>query len=91
MKTVKFAPEKLQASKQTLSMLLSQANTKEDGFTVDQVRMAVKAIDKIEASEDEIAFEDAEYAYVVDRVKSARFTVASHDAIEFVDAVLSAA
>lgn len=89
MKTIKFASEKSQESKKTLAMLISQPNTKDDGFTIDQIRLALKAIDKIESAGDEITFEDAEYEYVEARVKSARFAAASHDAIAFVDAVLT--
>lgn len=90
MKTVKFTSAKSQEYKTILGALLSQTNAKDEGFTIDQVRTAIKAMDKIESSGDEIAFEDTEYAYVADRVKSARFTVASRDVVEFVDAVMGA-
>jgi hypothetical protein len=90
MKTVKFAPAKSQEYKAILGALLSQTNAKDEGFTIDQVRTAIKAMDKIEAAGDDVAFEDTEYAYVAERVKGARFTVASRDVVEFVDAVLNA-
>lgn len=87
MKTIKFPTEVAQDSKTLLKVVVS--NHKE-GFTIDQVRVGIKILDKIEAAEDEVVLEDAEYAFAVQQINSTKWKIISQDIIDFVDTVTNA-
>jgi len=88
MKTIKFPAGKADFFKDILKNTVGSAP--ERGYSIDDVRLAIKAIDKIDAATNEIELEDAEYGFVASRVKQAQWKIASPDIIEFVDCVSGA-
>lgn len=86
MKTIKFPVDKTDAFKELLKNTVGSAPEK--GYSIEDVRLAIKAIDKIDAAIDEINLEDAEYGFVASRVKQVQWKIASPDIIEFVDCVI---
>lgn len=88
-KTISFEVENAKEYKNLLKNTIGAAP--EQGYTIDQVRMGIKVLDKIEASTDEkLALEDAEYAFVRERIESIKWSVATPQVIAFYDAVTGA-
>lgn len=55
------------------------------GYSVDDVRLAVKAIDALEKAKDKVEFEDNVYEFVKKSINEAKFITASKELVEFID------
>ncbi len=60
-------------------------NAPAQGYSVDEVRLAVKAIDCLEKAKDEASFEDNVWEFVKEKVNGAKFVMASKELAEFLD------
>lgn len=89
MKTITFDPT---AGKESIEMLKGiVAQSPEGGYDLPQLRAALKLADRLDAATaNELVLEDAEYSFLVDRIKSVRWTVANRDVANFIDAILNA-
>lgn len=63
----------------------------EGGFTIEEVRLGLKVLDKIEASHDQLELEDAEFVWVKKRSDATRWVRITPDIVSFVDAIENAA
>jgi len=55
------------------------------GFSVEDVRLAVKGIEAVEASKTEVGLEDAVYNFLMNCLKDAEYTVAGKELVQFFD------
>lgn len=63
-------------------------NAPSDGYTMEEVRVLIKAIDKLEASPaGEVMFEDEEWKHVKARMNKVRWAQASAEIVAFVDKI----
>lgn len=89
MKNIKFDVEKATQSKEALKGLIAPAP--EGGYTIEQVRSGIKVLDKIAASQTEtLELEDADYDFVLQRLRSAKWVAADHFVVSFYDAIVNA-
>ena len=68
-----------------INLLEILKNAPAEGFSVDEVRKAVKAIDLLEVAKKEVSFEDADWEFVKKAVSEAKFRVATKELSEFLD------
>lgn len=89
MKKIVFEVEGAERFKEALKQLIGPAP--ENGYTIDQVRAGIKVLDKIAASQGEvIELEDAEYAFVAQRVRESKWAGADPFVVSFYDAIMGA-
>jgi len=69
--------------KEVLLDLLRLAPTQ--GYTVDEVMKAAKAIEELKKAKGEVNFEDDIWGFVSQRVKQAKFRAASKELSRFLD------
>ena len=69
--------------KSNLLVMLKTAPTQ--GYSVDDVRLAVKAIEAIEKANKEVKFEDQVWEFVKKTVNQAKFRVATKELVEFLE------
>jgi uncharacterized protein YlaI len=60
-------------------------NAPAQGYTVQDVRLAVKALDALEKAEGQVNFEDEVFEFVKRTVNEAKFRVASRELVEFLN------
>jgi len=60
-------------------------NAPAQGYSMEEVRLAVKAIEALEKSKDKVDFEDAEWEFVKGAVEKAKFVVATKELVKFLD------
>lgn len=80
-------------SKVQLIQILSVPANPQQGLTLDEVRKSSKILDKLEGLAPEelgLTLEDAEHAFLVDRLNNTKFTVAHRVVVNMVDAVVNA-
>lgn len=58
-------------------------NAPAQGYTVQDVRLAVKALDALEKAEGHVDFEDEVYEFVKNTVNQAKYRIASKELVEF--------
>jgi hypothetical protein len=87
MKTIIFPEDKAKSFCELLGMCCSIAPDKGQPFTIDEIRIAIKILDKVEAGSAVVELEDAEYALASRRTKAMTWKVASRDIAEFVAAI----
>lgn len=90
MKTISFPADKAEDFKKMLALIIGAA-PEGGALTIEEVRISLKVLDKIEKSENDIELEDADHAIVKKRVTSTKWRVASEDVVQFHDAVANAA
>ena len=83
MKTLKLKKLNNFDYKEVLLAMLK--NAPEKGYTVDDIRKAMKAIDVLEAAKDEVEFEDDVFNFVKDVVSQAKYRMASKEIIGLFD------
>ena len=60
-------------------------NAPASGYSVEDVRLAVKAIDCLEKAKDKVELEDNVWEFVKKTVNEAKFVTASKELVEFID------
>jgi hypothetical protein len=89
MKKITFKAE--DALDQTKMLAEAISSAPDNGYTIDQVRMGIKVLDKIEQSQEgQILLEDAEHAFVLERVRAIKWRVATPGIVSFYEAVSGA-
>lgn len=88
MKTVSFPADKSADFKDLLKNTVGAAP--EQGYSIDEVRLAIKVLDKIESCGSDIEFEDTEHTFVVSRISNVKWLKASPEIVKFVDCVNAA-
>lgn len=89
MKKISFEIEAAARSKEALQQLIGPAP--EGGYSIDQVRAGIKVLDKIASSPEEvIELEDAEYEFVMQRLRAAKWLSADPFVVSFYDAITGA-
>ena len=83
MKIIKLKKLKDFDYKEALMGLLG--NAPENGYTVNDVRMATKAMNVIERAKNGAALEDAVYDFVKKRVNEAKYKMAAPELVSFLD------
>lgn len=66
----------------TLSSILRNAPAG-TGFTIEDIRIAIAILEKLEKSADALDLEDAEYEFIKKNLKQSRFKVATPELAEF--------
>jgi hypothetical protein len=89
MKNITFPALSAFSPKQQLQTILSGAP--ESGYTIADVRSATKVLDKLDACKDLLELEDAEYSFVLNRIRQVPWAMAHSDIVAFVDAIENAA
>ena len=74
-----------------LKALLESPADPEKGAGIDEVRKSLRALDAIDAADDVLELEDADFEYVLGRVRNARFVSANRVYIDFVESFQNAA
>lgn len=87
MRTIELAAEPLD-ERALLSGLIGQAP--EAGYSLDEVRLGVRVLDRLAAGPAALVLEEAEWRFVRDRLACARWRVVSAGLLAFVDKVLTA-
>ena len=83
MKIIKLKKLKNFDYKEALLGLLG--NAPENGYTVNDVRMATKAMNVIERAKKEAELEDAVYNFVKKRINESKYKMAAPELVEFID------
>ena len=65
------------------------SNAPERGYTLEQMRRGVKILDRLD-SESPLVLEEAEWAFLVDRIQNTQWRVATALVLAMVDKVLDA-
>ncbi|MEI3850033.1 MULTISPECIES: hypothetical protein [unclassified Ensifer] len=89
MKTVKFPVLSIFNARDQLRTIIADG-PKSTGYSISEVRAAVKVLDKLDeapADATAIELEDAEHAFVLARVKDVSWTIAHADIIAFTEAI----
>jgi hypothetical protein len=81
MKTIELKKTPTLDYKQTLCDILSNAPV--SGYSVEEVRLAVKALDALDKATTEVSFEDEVYEFVKNTVNQAKYRIASKELVEF--------
>ena len=68
-----------------IKVLLELPENPEKGATIAEVRQSIKVLDALDESDKEIELEDADFAYVLKRVRNAKWASANKVFIDFVD------
>lgn len=71
--------------KDMLQVLMETPSDPRHGATIDEVRKSVRVLDVLEKSDKVLELEDADFEYLLQRVKGARFTANNRVFIDFVD------
>lgn len=61
-----------------------------DGMDLDEMRKAIALLDKLEGDAESILVEDAQHAFLVDRLNAMRWAIAHQAVLDFIDAVKNA-
>lgn len=89
MKTISFKPEFAERSLKSLRDIVGTAP--ERGYSINQVRLGVKVLDRVNSvTGEKVVLEDAEYDFVRDRINETTWVAADPFIVEFFDAVVSA-
>lgn len=83
MKTIKL--KKLGKFDYRVNLLGILKSAPAKGYSVDDVRLAVKALDVLETAKDKVEFEDNVYEFVKKSVNEAKFITASKELVGFID------
>lgn len=91
-KEIKIGPTTVNfGHRATLEQILQTAEDPRQGISVAEMRKAIKILDKIEDQPNDVSFalilEDADYDYVLRRVRNFSFPFANKAILEFVSAV----
>lgn len=89
MKTITLAVDGDWSDGAVLTKLIGEAPVG-GSYKIEEVRIACKIIDKIEAADGELSLEDAEYTFLKQRVQKQEWVKASPHIVGFVDRVLGA-
>lgn len=71
-----------QSEKELLKAICEQAP---DGITISDVRRAIKLMDKIDASENEVSLEDADHQYLLVKFDGMKFIKADRSVLDLYD------
>lgn len=93
MKQVRLLTVPLTVNKQTenfvykdmLTVLMETPSDPQRGAGIDEVRKSIRVLDVLERSGDVLELEDADFAYVLERVRNARFTASNKVFVDFVE------
>lgn len=80
MKTIQLSP----GDKEVLKAICENAA---EGFTVSEIRIAIKTIDAIEASTDTLVLDDAYHQYLVTRFNATKFLKADKAVLALYDKI----
>lgn len=90
--TLKKVPITLQGQedifdyKTFLQMLLETPENPERGADITEIRKSIRILDALDEIENDVlVLEDADFAYVLQRVRSAKFVTANKVFVEFVE------
>lgn len=83
MKTIELKKTPTLDYKQTLCDILSNAPV--SGYSVEEVRLAVKALDALEGATTEVSFEDEVYEFVKNTINQTKYRIANKELVEFLD------
>lgn len=73
-----------------LKNIIASPGERSNGLRLDDVRKAVKILDKLEAADDHLLLEEADWQFVKSRVEGASYVVADKRIVEFADDVIRA-
>lgn len=85
MRMIKFTSTE---DKDVLTAILESSS---GGVDIGEVRKSIKIIDKLQASQDAVCLEDADYEYLKHRFVSTKFTRVNRKIVEIADAIEFAA
>ena len=60
--------------KAMLQVLMETPKDPQKGASIDEVRKSIRILDALESAEGTLMLEDADYLYLLERVRSTRFT-----------------
>jgi len=83
MKTLQLKKINNFAYKEMLEGILK--NAPEQGFTIDQIRKSVKAIEALDKAKDSVEFEDDIAEHVKQMIMTAKFRIATSEIVSFID------
>lgn len=74
-------------------MLVTIMETPQDakGATIEEIRKSIRVIDALEKSNEELVLEDNDYAFMMGKVNSTKFTSANKVILDFVEDLKKAA
>ena len=90
MKTIALQIRVNFADKDMIKDFVSNASSAQQPMSIDDIRNAVKILDVLEASQDNLILEDAQYNWLVAKIKGMRFLKASRELLEFLDGIVAA-
>lgn len=86
MKTIKCPTEEQHPDfKGQLKVIVGAAP--DSGYTIEDVRLGMKILDRIEASKDALELEDAEYNWLRGRISNTKWARLGPDIVHFVEAI----
>ncbi len=76
--------------KSLLRSIIATPGPRDGGMALDQVRKAVKILDRLEAADGHLLLEEADWQFMKTRVEGASYTLADKRIVEFADDVIQA-
>ena len=68
-----------------IRILMQTPEKPNEGATIEEVRKSIRVLDALEEAGEVLEIEDADFAYLLHRVNSARFTASNIVFVNFVD------
>ena len=68
-----------------IRILMQTPEKPNEGATIEEVRKSIRVLDALDKGSETLEIEDADFLYLLHRVKSARFTASNIVFIDFVD------
>ena len=68
-----------------IRVIVETPQNQERGAQIDEIRKSIRILERLEAADDFLELEDADYDYLCNRVKNARFTSNNAVFAEFVE------
>lgn len=84
-----FAEEALKGGSEK-EALIGVVRFNKDGFTLDEIRLGLRVLDKLEGPGTALALEEAEWGFLCRRLRATKWLVASREVIEMIDRIEAA-
>ena len=68
-----------------IGLLMETPEKPESGAGIGEIRNSIRVLDALKSADKELVLEDADFSYLLQRVKSARFTASNKVFIDFID------
>lgn len=76
--------------KMLIGTLMETPENPQAGAGIDEIRRSIRVLDALEGANGAVNLEDADYEYLVRRVKTAKFTSSNQVFIDFVEDIQKA-